>query len=40
MAYNELLADRITRILKDKHVNFEEKKMMGGLCYIVDDKMW
>jgi len=39
MAYNEHLADRITRILKDKKLNFFEKKMFGGLCYMVNDKM-
>ena len=39
MAFDELLADRIRIILKDKHVPFEEKNMMGGLCYLVDDKM-
>jgi TfoX/Sxy family transcriptional regulator of competence genes len=39
MAYDENLADRIERTLKDHNVNFEVKKMMGGLCYMVKDKM-
>lgn len=39
MAYNEFLADRIGRFFKEKNVNFHEKKMMGGLCYMVNDKM-
>ncbi len=39
MAYDEHLAERIRRILEEKHVLTEEKKMMGGLCYMVDDKM-
>jgi TfoX/Sxy family transcriptional regulator of competence genes len=39
MAYNEHLADRIRRVLSDKHVSFEDRKMMGGLCFMVDDKM-
>ena len=39
MAYNEFLAERIKRVLNEKHISFEEKKMMGGLCYMVDDKM-
>ena len=39
MAYNEHLADRIRRIFSESHVSFEEKKMMGGLCFMVDDKM-
>lgn len=39
MAYNELLADRINSILKEKKVSFTEKKMMGGLTFMVDTKM-
>ena len=39
MAYDEYLADRINKTLKDKNIFFEEKKMMGGLCFLVDDKM-
>jgi TfoX/Sxy family transcriptional regulator of competence genes len=39
MAYDEHLADRISMVLKEKHVSFEEKKMMGGLCFMVDAKM-
>ena len=39
MAYDEFLEERITRILNEKKVLFEAKKMMGGLCYMIDDKM-
>lgn len=39
MAYDELLADRIRHILKEKQVPFEDKKMMGGICFMVDGKM-
>ena len=39
MAYDELLVDRITGILKEKRVPFEDKKMMGGMSFMVDDKM-
>lgn len=39
MPYNEHLADRIRNVLEDKKAAFEEKKMMGGLCFMVDDKM-
>ena len=39
MAYNEFLSDRIHQILYEKKVNFYTKKMMGGLCFMVDDKM-
>lgn len=39
MPYSELFADRIRRNLQEKKTAFEEKKMMGGLCFMVDDKM-
>jgi TfoX/Sxy family transcriptional regulator of competence genes len=39
MAYDEFLAERIRNSLAGIHVPFEEKKMMGGICYLVDDKM-
>ena len=39
MAYDEFLADRIRDALRNRKISFEERKMMGGLCYMVDDKM-
>lgn len=39
MAYDELLEDRIQRILEEKNIQFSKKKMMGGLTFLVDDKM-
>jgi len=39
MAYDEYLADRIRRQLKDKRSPFSELKMMDGLCFKVDNKM-
>ncbi len=39
MAYDENLADRIRMNLHEKGVNFQEKKMMGGLTFMVQDKM-
>jgi arylamine N-acetyltransferase len=39
MAYDEFLADRVRQLLKEKSVNSLEKKMMGGLCFMVDNKM-
>ena len=39
MAYDEHLAERMRAVFQQKHVPFEEKKMMGGLCFMVDDKM-
>jgi TfoX/Sxy family transcriptional regulator of competence genes len=38
MAYNESLADRIRERLADLE-NVEEKQMMGGLTFMVNDKM-
>lgn len=39
MAYDEFLGDRIRQILTSKKVNFIDKKMMGGLVFMVNDKM-
>lgn len=39
MAYNEVLAERIRIALMKKKTKSIEKKMMGGLCFMVDDKM-
>jgi hypothetical protein len=39
MAYDENLADRVERTLKTIRISFEVKKMMGGLCYMINDKM-
>lgn len=39
MAYSELQADRIRQVLSEKQVITEEKKMMGGLCFMVNGKM-
>ncbi|MDB4835207.1 TfoX/Sxy family protein [Cyclobacteriaceae bacterium] len=39
MAFDEYLAERIDHLLAEKHVSYEAKKMMGGLCYMVNDKM-
>lgn len=39
MAYNEFLADRVRRLFTEKKVHFEEKRMFGGLCFMVDGKM-
>jgi TfoX/Sxy family transcriptional regulator of competence genes len=39
MAYDNYLAERMERILNSKKIQFETKRMMGGLCYMVDDKM-
>ncbi len=38
MPYSEFLADRVRSRLKNQP-NVEEKKMMGGLIFMVDQKM-
>lgn len=40
MAYDEYLADRIRQTLNQKQTQFSEMKMMGGLLFTVDDKMF
>lgn len=39
MAYNEKLADQVREIISLTHKRVEEKKMFGGLCFMVNDKM-
>jgi TfoX/Sxy family transcriptional regulator of competence genes len=39
MAYDEKLADRTRELIAITHSNVEEKKMFGGLCFMVNDKM-
>ena len=39
MAYDEFLADRVKNILDQKKVLYTEKKMFGGIAYMVDEKM-
>ena len=39
MAYNEKLADRVRERISEAHQSVEEKKMFGGLCFMVNDKM-
>jgi TfoX/Sxy family transcriptional regulator of competence genes len=38
MAYNESLAEKLRLNLRTK-MSVKEKKMMGGLCIMVDEKM-
>jgi TfoX/Sxy family transcriptional regulator of competence genes len=39
MNYNEELADRVREIISATHKKIQEKKMFGGLCFMVNDKM-
>lgn len=39
MAYDKVLEQRIDQFLNWKGIPFEGKKMMGGLAYMIDDKM-
>ena len=40
MAYDTYLAELIRQIFSDQRCTVIEKKMMGGLCYMIDDKMY
>jgi TfoX/Sxy family transcriptional regulator of competence genes len=39
MPLDETLSDRIRQLLDSKKIKYTEKKMFGGLCFLVDDKM-
>lgn len=39
MAYNEKLAKNVREIITATNGKVEEKKMFGGLCFMVNDKM-
>jgi TfoX/Sxy family transcriptional regulator of competence genes len=39
MAYDEFLAERVQRVYEEKRVPFFAKKMFGGICFLVNDKM-
>ncbi len=39
MAYNEKLADRVRALIAETENNVVEKKMFGGLCFMLNDKM-
>ncbi len=39
MAYDTYLAERIRQIFSDQRCTVHEKKMMGGLCFMLNDKM-
>jgi TfoX/Sxy family transcriptional regulator of competence genes len=39
MAFNEKLADRVREMISLTHKKIEEKRMFGGLCFMVNDKM-
>jgi hypothetical protein len=39
MAYDEYLVDRVRNSFKELNLPFFEKKMMGGLIFMVDEKM-
>jgi TfoX/Sxy family transcriptional regulator of competence genes len=38
MTYNEKLLNRVREALADQK-DLEEKKMFGGICFMIDDKM-
>jgi TfoX/Sxy family transcriptional regulator of competence genes len=39
MAFDKFLAERISQCLTEHKVSFYEKKMMGGITWMVDEKM-
>jgi TfoX N-terminal domain len=39
MAYDPYFGDRIRKIMQSKGVSFFEKEMMGGLIFMVNEKM-
>ncbi|HEV7780257.1 MAG TPA: TfoX/Sxy family protein [Chitinophagaceae bacterium] len=39
MAVDEKLADRVREIIAVTHKKVEEKRMFGGLCFMVNNKM-
>ena len=39
MPFDETVVMRIRELLLEKHVEFSEKKMFSGICFMVDDKM-
>lgn len=39
MAFDQKLADRVREIISETHKISEEKKMFGGLCFMVNGKM-
>lgn len=39
MPYNEHMADRVRELLAERTTNVEERRMFGGLCFLVEDKI-
>lgn len=39
MAYDEEMAERVRKQLQGRDIAWDEKRMMGGLCFMVDEKM-
>jgi len=39
MGFNEKLVDRVRELISLIHKKVEEKRMFGGLCFMVNDKM-
>jgi len=40
MAYDEKMVDKIREIISQTFTDIEEKKMFGGLCFMVNGKMF
>tara|TARA_B110000211_G_C13741459_1_gene404747 strand:- start:36 stop:413 length:378 start_codon:yes stop_codon:yes gene_type:complete len=40
MAYDDYLVERVQQYLERKNIDYYNKKMMGGMLFMVDDKMF
>ncbi|MFT4660679.1 MAG: TfoX/Sxy family transcriptional regulator of competence genes [Patiriisocius sp.] len=39
MAHDPYLVERLTSLMDEKKANYITKRMFGGVCFMVDDKM-
>jgi len=39
MAFDETLANRVRELISEREKKIEEKRMFGGLCFMVNNKM-
>lgn len=39
MAFDEHMVNRVRELIAERTTNVEERKMFGGLCFLVDDKI-
>jgi TfoX/Sxy family transcriptional regulator of competence genes len=39
MAYSEYLSEKVENFLDNLFINYKSKRMFGGVCYMIDNKM-